>query len=280
MKQMFDMSEKLNNQIRSMVWIQLAGMILHGNKSLVGDEEVISLSHAKFYVFSASLICFGKMNQSPTSNTVWEVKLTWYKKFITIQNFGHSWWWANGIRVEYFPRIHRIAALLQSPRVPVQNERRTRRIHRTDHLHVDVQRHLVGIQRRWTGTRNKAPNSFRVKWKRFSAGRWSFLGPGSEKKWYSAHDSKPQGIRDRVAELMLSFQKSDTQFTEPRVHCPEERSKAKVLENYQRTSSLMRERLKLFFAQLFLFVRSVFTEKFQICVKNTNLAMVEQGDFW
>ena len=43
----------------------------------------------------------------------------------------------------------------------------------------------------------------------------------------------------------------------------------------------MRERLKLFFAQLFLFVSSVFTEQSQICVKNTNLAMSEQGDlFW
>ena len=29
--------------------------------------------------------------------------------------------------------------------------------------------------------------------KRFSPGRWSFLGPVSEKKWYSSHESKPQG---------------------------------------------------------------------------------------
>ena len=39
--------------------------------------------------------------------------------------------------------------------------------------------------------------------KRFSPGRWSFLGPGSEKKWYSTHESKPQGERGRVAELMM-----------------------------------------------------------------------------
>ena len=39
--------------------------------------------------------------------------------------------------------------------------------------------------------------------RRFSPGRWSFLGPGSEKKWYSSHDSKPQGEWDRVAELMM-----------------------------------------------------------------------------
>ena len=39
--------------------------------------------------------------------------------------------------------------------------------------------------------------------RRFPPGRWSFLGPGSEKKWYSTHESKPQGEWARVAELMM-----------------------------------------------------------------------------
>ena len=39
--------------------------------------------------------------------------------------------------------------------------------------------------------------------RRLSPGRWSFLGPRSEKKWYSTHGSKPQGEWDRVAELMM-----------------------------------------------------------------------------
>ena len=47
--------------------------------SLVGDEEVISLSHAKVSLFSDSVLCFGKMNQNPTSNIFWDDKLTWYK---------------------------------------------------------------------------------------------------------------------------------------------------------------------------------------------------------
>ena len=42
------------------------------------------------------------------------------QKFVTIQNFGHNGWGANGIRVEYFPRNHHIAALLLSPRVLVK----------------------------------------------------------------------------------------------------------------------------------------------------------------
>ena len=39
--------------------------------------------------------------------------------------------------------------------------------------------------------------------RRFPPSRWSFLGLGSEKKWYSTHEYKPQGERDRVAELMM-----------------------------------------------------------------------------
>ena len=47
--------------------------------SLVNDEEVISLSHAKVHVFSDSVLCLGKLNQNPTSNTVWERQLEWFK---------------------------------------------------------------------------------------------------------------------------------------------------------------------------------------------------------
>ena len=47
--------------------------------SLVNDEEVISLSHAKVHVFSDSVLCLGKVNQSPTSNSAWEEQLGWFK---------------------------------------------------------------------------------------------------------------------------------------------------------------------------------------------------------
>ena len=47
--------------------------------SLVGDEEVISLLHTKVYVFSDSVLCLGTMNQNPTSNSVWEEQLGWFK---------------------------------------------------------------------------------------------------------------------------------------------------------------------------------------------------------
>ena len=81
-KQMFDISEKLivgqSDEIYGVTqiswenspWKQL---------SLVNDEEVISHSHAKVYVFSDSVLCLGKMHQNPHSNTVWVDKWTLFK---------------------------------------------------------------------------------------------------------------------------------------------------------------------------------------------------------
>ena len=39
--------------------------------------------------------------------------------------------------------------------------------------------------------------------KKFGAGQWSFLGLGSEKKWYSISEDSPQGEWDKMAELMM-----------------------------------------------------------------------------
>ena len=58
--------------------------------SLVGDEEVISLSHAKVYVFSDCVLCIGKMNEYPQSNSVWEEQVDVVQKFTTVQNFRQN----------------------------------------------------------------------------------------------------------------------------------------------------------------------------------------------
>ena len=115
--------------------------------------------------------------------------------------------------------------------------------------------------------------------KRFGAGQWSFLRPGSEKKWYSISEDRPQGERDRVAELMMiKFAESGHPVFRSTSPLSRGTFKAKVVENCQYTIAPTRERLKLFFAQLFLLISSVFTEQSQKCVKNVTLAIIEQGD--
>ena len=39
--------------------------------------------------------------------------------------------------------------------------------------------------------------------KKFGIGQWSFIGPGSEKKWCSMEENSPQGIWDHIADKML-----------------------------------------------------------------------------
>ena len=69
---------------------------------------------------------------------------------------------------------------------------------------------------------------------RFPPGRWSLLGPGSEKKWYSTHEDRPKGEWDRVAELMMiKFGESWHPVFRPRVHCLKERLKAKEVVSIQ-----------------------------------------------
>ena len=58
--------------------------------SLVNDEEVISLSHAKVYVFSDSVLCPGKVNQTPQHQILLGKNSWLVQRFSTIQKFGHN----------------------------------------------------------------------------------------------------------------------------------------------------------------------------------------------
>ena len=119
---MFDISEKLNvgqsheifgvNEIN---WEDSSWKHL----SLVNDEEVISLSHAKVYVFSDSVFCLGKTNQNPTSNSAWEEKLSWSKSSSQYRTLDTNDGEPMEFEWENIPRIHLIAALQHSPRVHV-----------------------------------------------------------------------------------------------------------------------------------------------------------------
>ena len=92
-----------------------------------------------------------------------------------------------------------------------------------------------------------------------------------------------RGTTRRMGQESLNWwwsnsEKADTQFSQPRVDCVEERSKAKEVDNYRYISVPMGIRLKLFFAQYFLVISSVFTEQSQMYVRNTVLVKQERRD--
>ena len=74
LKQMFDVTAQLvHNQGK----INGPNKILYGKNSwtrllLIDDEIVINLQRTKVYVFSDSVLCFGKVLQHPESNEAWK----------------------------------------------------------------------------------------------------------------------------------------------------------------------------------------------------------------
>ena len=125
MKRMFDISEKLivgqSDEIYGVTpinWVDSSWKQL----SLTGDEEVISVPHAKVYVFSDSVLCLGKVNQNPTSNTVWEEQLSWFKDSLQYRALDKI----DGDPMEFEWNISQDSphcSSATSPRVHVKNER-------------------------------------------------------------------------------------------------------------------------------------------------------------
>ena len=68
--------------------------------------------------------------------------------------------------------------------------------------------------------------------KKFGIGQWLFIGPGSEKKWYSMEDNSSQGIWDHIADTRCCWnsQKAGVQFSVQQLHFPRVISKAKDTE--------------------------------------------------
>ena len=107
--------------------------------------------------------------------------------------------------MEYFPRIQYVASQRRSQKFTVQIGRNTRKFHRKNFIYVDVQR-----QRHSSGTSSQGSirclahaRLVSLYARRFGKGQWSFICPGSEKKWYSIKEDSPQGIWDKIAEMML-----------------------------------------------------------------------------
>ena len=158
---------------------------------MIGDEEVISLSHAKVFVFSDSVLCLGKMNENPQSSTVWEDKLTWFKSssqyraLDTIHGEPMDFEWNNFPGFTTLPLCNKVQEFMS--KMSEKPEEFTGRL-----IFMSMFNDIS-----WRSQDNEQECELSAKLvsigaRRFPPGRWSFLGPGSEKTWYSTHDSKPQ----------------------------------------------------------------------------------------
>ena len=142
------------------------------------------------------------MNENPQSNTVWEDKLTWFKSSsqyrdldtIDCESMEFEWNIFQGFTT--LQLCNKIQEFLS--KMSEESEEFIGRI-----IFMSMLNDISWGSKDTEKECELSAKLVSIHAKRFSPGRWSFLGPGSEKKWYSIHESKPQGEWDRVAELMM-----------------------------------------------------------------------------
>ena len=214
LKQMFDIPAKLVAEQDEISNLETIGWDKHSWKhlSLIGDERIINLQRAKVYVFSDSVLCLGKIHHNPDANEAWKKRIEWittsqgYRDYDGISGEPTEFEWNIFPGFDTLQLYGEVKDLLS--RLGETPENFTGRI-----LFMSMFKDIS------CGTKDNEKvciaNAKVVSMyaKKFGIGQWSFIGPGSEKKWYSMEENSPQGIWDQIAEkMLLEFAESTCQI--------------------------------------------------------------------
>ena len=203
LKQMFDITaQTIHNEeeiycldkvvYQKNTWTQL---------SLINDPVIISLQSTKVYVFSDSVLCLGKVLQHPECNEALKNRVAGvraernYSDFEDVKGESTEFEWNIFPGFTSLQLCDRISNLLSS--LGQSPETFTGRI-----LFMSMFNDISCDRKDNKEQCLKNAEFVKTFAKRFGIGQWSFIGPGSEKKWYPSENS-PQGEWDHVAEDML-----------------------------------------------------------------------------
>ena len=115
--------------------------------------------------------------------------------------------------------------------------------------------------------------------KKFGIGQWSFICPGSEKKWYSMEENSRQGIWDHIADkMLLEFAESGCPIF--RATTPLSRGNLRSKGHGKLSTHFTADypTIETIFRIFFLPISSVFTEQLQTCVKNLKPIKMDRGN--
>ena len=203
LKQMFDVTAQIVHNEE-----EISGLdkILYQKNSwtqlsLINDSVIINLQSTRVYVFSDSMLCLGKVLQHPECNEAWKNRVAGvraersYRDYETVSGESTEFEWNIFPGFTSLQLCDKISNLLSSlGQTPENFTGRILFMSMFNDISCD----------RYDNKDECLKNAEFVKTyaKRFGIGQWSFIGPGSEKKWYPSENS-PQGAWDYVAEEML-----------------------------------------------------------------------------
>ena len=192
---MFGTSAKLLTEQQEISGLETIGWENHSWKymSLIGDERIVNLQRTKVHVFSDSALCLGKIHQHPNANESWKDRIEW---ITSSQSYRHFDGWNIFPGFDTLQLCDKVKSLLS--KLGETPEIFTGRI-----LFMSMFNDIS------CGTRDNEQKCLAnarlvsLYARKFGKGQWSFIGPGSEKKWKTMKEDSPQGILDKLAEKML-----------------------------------------------------------------------------
>ena len=169
--------------------------------SLINDPVIIGLQSTKVYVFSDSVLCLGKVLQHLECNEAWKNRVAGvraernYRDFEIVKGESTEFEWNIFPGFTSLQLCDKISDLLSS--LGQSPETFTGRI-----LFMSMFNDISCDRKDNKDECLKNADFVKTFARRFGIGQWSFIGPGSEKKWYPSENS-PQGAWDHIAEEML-----------------------------------------------------------------------------
>ena len=165
-------------------------------------KPLSTFSAKKSYVFSDSVLCFGRILQLPDSNEAWKNRIAGvmaeksHRDYDGIDGEPTEFEWNIFTGFTTLQLCGKVTDLLSD--LGETPEPFTGRI-----LFMSMFNDITCYRK---GNKEECLANARVVKvlaKKFGIGQWSFIGPGSEKKWYSGEEDSPQGAWDSIAEEML-----------------------------------------------------------------------------
>ena len=190
--------------------------------SLIGDEQVVSLQRTKVYVFSDSVLCLGKIHENHQSNDAWEQRLEWFKTSQEYRNLDRIDSEPMEFEWNIFPGFNTLQ-LSQEVKELLLRFYETPRNFTGRILFVSMFNDISWGSRDNEKQCESNTQLISLYAKRFGIGHWSFLGPGSEKKWHSVSADSPQGEWDTYGgeNDVRIRRKSTSNIPCYKSHCPE-----------------------------------------------------------
>ena len=145
--------------------------------SLIGDERVINIQRTKVYVFSDSVLCLGKIHQNPESNKAWEERIGWITSSQSYRNFDGIDGESTEFEWNIFPGFDTLQ-LCDKVKSLLSKLGETPEIFTGRILFMSMF--------------NDSYLSLYAR--KFGKVKWSFIGPGSEKKWYSMKEESTRNL--------------------------------------------------------------------------------------